>query len=108
MAELVRVTVAASLVPGKVQEWSLQLPVPATVADALRACDLDPDDGAFTIGIWERAAAPEAPLADGDRVQCCRDLTVDPKVARRQRFARQGARGAGLFAQRRPGAKAGY
>jgi len=33
---------------------------------------------------------------------------VDPKVARRERFARQGAKTAGLFAKRRAGAKAGY
>jgi uncharacterized protein len=29
-------------------------------------------------------------------------------VARRERFAKQGARTSGLFAQRRPGAKSGY
>ncbi|HYP70717.1 MAG TPA: RnfH family protein, partial [Variovorax sp.] len=47
-------------------------------------------------------------LKDGDRLELCRDLVVDPKVARRERFARQGARGTGLFAKRRTGAKAGY
>ncbi|EXU78428.1 hypothetical protein AX13_16930, partial [Comamonas aquatica DA1877] len=35
-------------------------------------------------------------------------LKVDPKVARRERFAQQGARGAGLFASRRPNSKSGY
>jgi uncharacterized protein len=29
-------------------------------------------------------------------------------VARRERFAKQGARTSGLFAKRRPGGKAGY
>jgi len=29
-------------------------------------------------------------------------------VARRERFRKQGTRGAGLFANRRPGAKPGY
>jgi hypothetical protein len=33
---------------------------------------------------------------------------VDPKVARRERFKKQGARGTGLFAKRRKGGKAGY
>jgi hypothetical protein len=37
-----------------------------------------------------------------------RPLKVDPKEARRQRFVKQGTRGAGLFANRRPGAKPGY
>ena len=35
-------------------------------------------------------------------------LEMIAKVARRERFARQGARGTGLFAKRRAGAKAGY
>ncbi|MDH5708755.1 MAG: RnfH family protein, partial [Hylemonella sp.] len=47
-------------------------------------------------------------LRDLDRVELYRPLKVDPKVARRERFARQGARGAGLFASKRAGAKAGY
>jgi len=37
-----------------------------------------------------------------------RPLRVDPKLARRERFGQQGARAAGLFARRRPGAKPGY
>jgi hypothetical protein len=41
-------------------------------------------------------------------VELYRPLLVDPKVARRERFRRQGARNTGLFAQRRPGAKPGY
>jgi sulfur carrier protein len=47
-------------------------------------------------------------LQDGDRLEWLRPLQVDPKVARRERFKRQGAKTAGLFAQRRQGAKAGY
>jgi sulfur carrier protein len=47
-------------------------------------------------------------LQDGDRLEIYRPLKVDPKVARRERFARQGAKTTGLFAKRRPGAKAGY
>jgi putative ubiquitin-RnfH superfamily antitoxin RatB of RatAB toxin-antitoxin module len=43
-----------------------------------------------------------------DRVEVLRGLRVDPKVARRERFQKQGARTAGLFAKRRPGAKPGY
>nr|MCU0926665.1 RnfH family protein [Hydrogenophaga sp.] len=49
-----------------------------------------------------------AVLREGDRVEVYRLLRVDPKVARRERFVGQGARRAGLFAQRRPGSKAGY
>jgi putative ubiquitin-RnfH superfamily antitoxin RatB of RatAB toxin-antitoxin module len=41
-------------------------------------------------------------------VEVYRELLVDPKVARRERFRKQGSRAAGLFARRKPGAKAGY
>ncbi|MFZ2825230.1 RnfH family protein [Hydrogenophaga sp.] len=60
------------------------------------------------VGIWGRKASARTPLRQGDRVEIYRTLRVDPKVARRERFVGQGSRGAGLFAQRRPGSKAGY
>lgn len=107
-AASLHITVAASLQPGEVQEWHPQLAQGATVADALRACGLVPQGGQLVCGIWGRPAQPHEVLRDGDRVECCRPLTVDPKLARRQRFKAQGARAAGLFAKRRPGSKAGY
>ncbi len=103
------VTVCASLAPGQVQEWALALPPGATVQSAVMAAGLDVAAlAALAFGIWGRAAALDERLRDGDRVECCRPLTVDPKVARRERFARQGARTAGLFARQRPGGKSGY
>ncbi len=110
MAEpgVLHVTVVASLHAGEVQEWQLSLPAGATVADALRACRLVPADAGLMCGIWGRVVAEQERLRDGDRVECCRPLLVDPKLARRQRFKSQGARAAGLFARRRPGAKPGY
>ena len=59
-------------------------------------------------GVWGRAAAWDDVVRECDRVDLCRPLLVDPKVARRERFARQGARTTGLFAKRRKGGKAGY
>ena len=103
-----RVTVSASLAPGEVREWELLLAPGATLADALAAAGLDAyTQQALSFGIWGRSAPPDHALRDGDRVEGCRDLTVDPKVARRQRFASQGARAAGLFARTRAGAKQG-
>ena len=60
------------------------------------------------VGVWGRKAPPDQPLRDRDRVEVWRPLRVDPKLARRERFGQQGARAAGLFARRRPGAKPGY
>lgn len=116
MAEL-RVTLAFSPGPGEVVERLLQLPAGATVADAIASAggwqalgwpQPGPDGGEALTGIWGRSAALSQVLQDGDRVELYRPLTVDPKVARRERFARQGARAAGLFQRQRPGAKAGY
>ena len=64
------------------------------------------DDG--RIGVWGKPVPLDRVLVEGDRLEVYRPLTVDPKVARRQRFVRQGAKTAGLFAKKRPGAKAGY
>lgn len=67
-----------------------------------------PEIQALPVGIWGQKASLETQLREGDRVELYRVLRVDPKVARRERFVGQGARSAGLFAQRRPGSKAGY
>nr|WP_315463851.1 RnfH family protein [uncultured Rhodoferax sp.] len=63
---------------------------------------------ALIVSVWGRKAGFQDVLRDGDRIEILRDLRVDPKVARRERFAKQGAKSAGLFARRRSGGKAGY
>lgn len=100
------VDVVFSAQAGQAQEWSLQLPPGACVLDALRAVGLE--ESTCAAGIWGRRAERSQLLQEGDRVELYRPLLVDPKVARRERFARQGARGAGLFSRQRPGGKAGY
>jgi sulfur carrier protein len=102
-----RVTVTHSPGPRQVREETLDLPHDATVADALRACGLVPADGE-AIAVWGRKAEPGQLLRERDRVELVRPLRVDPKIARRERFRKQGSRGAGLFAARRPGGKPGY
>lgn len=97
----------------QVREISLELPVGSTVAQALAASGLaqlfpQEDLDRVTVGVWGRKAQRDQLLRAGDRVEVYRPLRVDPKVARRERFASQGARTAGLFARRRAGAKAGY
>ncbi|GKS84422.1 RnfH family protein [Acidovorax sp. SUPP1855] len=104
--ECLTVTVVHSSAPRSTVERVLPLPRGSTLADALKACGLNA--GGSACGVWGRVVAPDQVLQDGDRVELYRPLVVDPKVARRERFARQGARSTGLFAQRRPGAKAGY
>ena len=89
-ASIVRVAIACSPVAGSAFEMTLTLPAPATALDAIRASGLlerHPELGLGEplIGIWGRACAPEAVLADGDRVELYRPLTMDPNEARRLR-----------------------
>jgi putative ubiquitin-RnfH superfamily antitoxin RatB of RatAB toxin-antitoxin module len=117
MSELASIHVSVMYSPAA-REWVehvLTLPANSTVAQALQACALltqhpeinfDTDD--YTLGVWGRTATMTQALRDKDRVEIYRALKVDPKVARRERFQKQGTRGAGLFSKRRPGAKPGY
>ena len=97
----------------EVFEQSLELEAGASAHDAVRGSRLAAsfpglDMSVLTVGVWGRAVEWQHALVDGDRVELCLALVVDPKVARRERFRRQGARAAGLFARRREGGKAGY
>lgn len=99
--------------PRRVIESTLHMPAGSTLADALQQAGLDipqaDADGRFPgLSIWSRRVDPTHVLREGDRIEVTRDLRVDPKIARRERFARQGSRTTGLFSQKRPGGKAGY
>lgn len=110
---LIQVVLVCSPGARDVRELALSLPATATVADSLRASGWRSElpelmAASSDVGIWGRKVCLTQQLRDGDRVEVYRPLTVDPKVARRERFARQGAKTAGLFTQTRAGAKAGY
>ncbi len=110
---VIRVTVVYSPAARKVSEVVLALDEGATVAQALQASNLMTQFAELAgsepvVGVWTKRATLNYVLRDQDRVEIYRALKVDPKVARRARFAKQGARATGLFARKRPGAKAGY
>lgn len=70
----------------------LELAPGATVQDALAASGVAARHAALDLsqaGIFGRRVAADTALADGDRVELYRPLTVDPKEARRRR-ARKG------------------
>ena len=109
----IQITVVYSPSPRDVREVDLSLASSSTVLQALQASGLlqlfpliNPQ--ATMVGVWGRKASLSQMLRENDRVEIYRPLTVDPKVARRERFAKQGARTAGLFIKKRAGAKAGY
>ena len=112
----ITLTLVYSPSPRVVDERTLQCAAGITVEQALDRSGLlhdHPDVAlhdadAFVVGIWGRKTTPNHVLRDLDRVEIYRALTVDPMVARRERFQKQGAGRTGLFSKRRPGAKPGY
>lgn len=114
MSELrVNVTVVYAPTAREVHEIALQLNEPCSVLQALQRSGLlarfpEIDNRQTVVGVWGRKAGLDQCLREHDRVEVYRPLRVDPKVARRERFVKQGSRGAGLFEKKRAGAKAGY
>jgi putative ubiquitin-RnfH superfamily antitoxin RatB of RatAB toxin-antitoxin module len=83
----IRVEVVLAL-PRGVDAVSLNLPAGSTVRDAVDASGLaerHPQLDLGVVGVFGRRVAPDARLADGDRVEVYRPLQNDPKEARRRR-----------------------
>jgi putative ubiquitin-RnfH superfamily antitoxin RatB of RatAB toxin-antitoxin module len=110
----ISIVIAFSPRPREVIEISMTVEQGCTVAQVLQSEYFlaVPETCGFQVagfGIWGRKTSTTSVLKEHDRLELYRALTVDPKVARRERFVKQGAkRAAGLFATRRHGAKAGY
>jgi len=108
---VLHVTVVYSPQPRVLHEVVLALPAPCTVGAAIAESGLAHhfpgiNDLASRVGVWSRTASLQESLRDRDRIEVYRPLRVDPKVARRERFVKQGARSAGLFAKNRLGKRA--
>ena len=106
----ISVTLAYSTAPREVVEKELVLPAKSTVQNVLDLANLVEFTNAadYQLGIWGKKTTLSHVLRDRDRLELYRPLKVDPKVARRERFQKQGARTTGLFAKTRAGGKAGY
>ena len=108
-----QVSLIYSPAPRQVGEWLVDVPVGSRAAQALESSGifeafphLQQDD--LLLGVWGQRVDNQHILQSGDRLEVYRRLQVDPKLARRERFKRQGSKGAGLFTAVRPGGKAGY
>ena len=114
---MLTVAVSFSPKPRIVQQLELQVAPGSSIKDLLQTLVTHADwqvaavaglDGKLKLSIWNRKAKLSDVLRDGDHFSLCRGLLLDPMVARRTRFQKQGARTAVLFSKRRPGAKPGY
>ena len=117
---MIQVQCFFSPAPRGVLQVNLSLPQGSLVKDALTRLQKSPEwlscqslgalgtDTPLKWGIWGRMVSASHVLKEGDRLEIYRPLLVDPKLARKQRFKRQGKGRTGLFARRRIGAVAGY
>lgn len=92
------------------EEW-VTLDDHATVLQAVQASAVlrrfpEIDLTRVQVGVWNCKSSLQQRLQEHDRVEIYRPLAVDPKLARRERFKRQGVRAAGLFSNKRPGSAA--
>jgi len=94
---MVRVELVWSPGAGDVQHRWLTLEEGATLESALRGCadfmaaqHLPLEQ--LRLGVWGRVRPLDTPLRERDRIEVYRPLTVDPKEARRQRYAKRGER----------------
>ena len=117
----IQVTLCWSLEPRHVQAQSLRVPEGCTIKVALDLAvaqwlSSHPSADPTTLsslqfqqaGIWGQKVPWTQLVQADDRIELYRPLKVDPKVARRQRFKRQGKGRTGLFANRKSGSAAGY
>lgn len=92
-----RVELVWSPAAGEVQHRWLELDAGTTLETALRGCadfmaaQSQPLEQ-LRAGIWGRARPLDTALRERDRIEIYRPLTVDPKEARRLRYAKRGER----------------
>jgi len=94
---MARVELVWSPAAGNVQHRWLDVEAGATLESALRGCaEFMAAQGqpleALRIGIWGRVRPLATVLRERDRIEVYRPLTVDPKEARRLRYAKRGER----------------
>jgi len=85
--------------------WRVELPAPATIADALAAARRAAErEGAGVepavwdaapVGIFGEPRGRQAPCEDGDRIELYRPLRRDPRARRRERVRRERRKGGG-------------
>lgn len=110
---LLNITMLYSPVPRQVRQWTIELALGSTAIQAIAACNIfkefpELSENRLITGIWGQKVRLDHLLENNDRIEIYRHLRVDPKIARRERFDRQGTKSAGLFRKKRPGAKSGY
>lgn len=99
---VLRIEVVFSAGPRQIERVSLSLPPGSSVKDALVQSGLWARADGLSLGIWGRKTSLGHVLRDRDRVEIYRELTVDPKEARRVRYRAHGEKLPKGFTRPRP------
>ena len=94
------ITLVYASAPRTVHELALVVPEACTVDQALALSGWlarFPELATLPSGLWNHKVTRDTVLRPDDRLEFYRPLRVDPKVARRQRFKRQGKGRTGLY-----------
>ncbi len=67
----------------------VRVPGGSALSDALKAAGVRAAPGS-AVRLWGEKAGPESRLSEGDRIELCAPLLVDPREARRARAEKQG------------------
>lgn len=106
----IALTVILSFAEREIRQTLLEWVPGLTVAKAVSLArqnlqDLNLDhqlqEGRLVVCVWGKRVRADTVLQPHDRLEFVRPLRVDPKVARRERFQKQGSRGTGLFSLKR-------
>jgi hypothetical protein len=98
MADAAAPTVGASVVyatPRRAHLFEVRMPAGSSVRQAIQASGIlssvpELAGQELDVGIFGQSCRLDDTVRDGDRIEIYRPLTVDPKVARRQRAALKG------------------
>lgn len=88
-----RVDVVMAVAGGSVVRRTVELPVRASMRDALAAAAMAVPDGGLAT-VFGRIRSLDSAVADGERIEICLPLVADPKQARRSRARRKEKAGA--------------
>ncbi len=75
-----KVTIVKQNLPS-LAKYKLEIPDGCTVAQALACAKLVVQEG-WSVSIWTEMCTRDTNLNDGDRIEICEPLRVDPKKAR--------------------------
>ncbi len=75
-----KITIVKQKLP-ELEKTVLEVPASTTVGAALELARIEPREG-WSVSVWNEERGLDHVLEDGDRIEICEPLRIDPKKAR--------------------------